>query len=106
MTRTIAPYGSWRSPVSTQDVFAQSIAIDNLRLDGGSLYWSELRPDGKAAIVRRAPDGTIADVTPPGYNARTRVHEYGGSAFAVWDGGSQNVGGRKHWAPFLKLVLP
>ena len=86
MTRTIAPYGSWRSPVSTQDVFAQSIAIDNLRLDGGSLYWSELRPDGKAAIVRRAPDGTIADVTPPGYDARTRVHEYGGSAFAVWDG--------------------
>jgi dipeptidyl aminopeptidase/acylaminoacyl peptidase len=86
VTRTIAPYGSWRSPVSTQDVFAQSIAIDNLRLDGGSLYWSELRPDGKAAIVRRAPNGAVTDVTPPGYDARTRVHEYGGSAFAVWDG--------------------
>ncbi len=86
MTRTIAPYGSWRSPVSAQDVYARSIAIDNLRLDGGSLYWSELRSDGKAVVVRRAPNGTIADVTPAGYDARTRVHEYGGSAFAVWDG--------------------
>jgi dipeptidyl aminopeptidase/acylaminoacyl peptidase len=86
VTRTTAPYGSWRSPVSAQDVFAQSVMIDNLRLDGDSLYWSELRPDGKAAIVRRTSDGTIADVTPPGFDARTRVHEYGGSAFAVWDG--------------------
>ena len=86
MTRTIAPYGSWRSPVSAQDVYARSVAIDNLRLDGGSLYWSELRSDGKAVVVRRAPNGMIADVTPSPYDARTRVHEYGGSAFAVWDG--------------------
>jgi dipeptidyl aminopeptidase/acylaminoacyl peptidase len=85
VTRTIAPYGSWRSPVSTQDVFAQSVVIGNLRLDGGNLYWSELRPDGKAAVVRRDSNGTIADATPPGYDVRTRVHEYGGSAFAVWD---------------------
>lgn len=28
------------------------------------------------------------------------------AAFAVWDGGNQNVGGRKHWAPFTKIVLP
>jgi dipeptidyl aminopeptidase/acylaminoacyl peptidase len=34
-------------------------------------------------IVRRSPDGSIVDVTPAGFNARTRVHEYGGGAFAV-----------------------
>jgi len=33
--------------------------------------------------VKYAPDGTTTDVTPPGFNVRTRVHEYGGSAFLV-----------------------
>jgi len=37
-------------------------------------------------VVRRAADGTTADVTPPGFNARTRVHEYGGGDYAVHDG--------------------
>ncbi len=27
-------------------------------------------------------------------------------AFAVWDGKSKNVGGRKHWAPFTTIVMP
>ena len=37
-------------------------------------------------IVRRAADGTIADAIPAGFNARTRVHEYGGGAYTVRDG--------------------
>ena len=86
MTRLVAPHGSWRSPVSAQDVFARSVRFDNLQLDGGSLYWSELRPDGKAVVVRRTTQGEIADVTPPDCDVRTRVHEYGGGGFAVCDG--------------------
>ena len=86
MTRTIAPCGSWRSPVSAQAVFAESVEIGSLHLDGGNLYWNELRPDGRAVVVRRTEEGEIADVTPPGYDVRTRVHEYGGSDFTVSDG--------------------
>ena len=37
-------------------------------------------------MVRRAPDGVINDFVPAGFNVRTRVHEYGGGAFAVRDG--------------------
>jgi dipeptidyl aminopeptidase/acylaminoacyl peptidase len=37
-------------------------------------------------LVRRGPDGTATDVTPPGFNTRTRVHEYGGGAYAVSEG--------------------
>jgi dipeptidyl aminopeptidase/acylaminoacyl peptidase len=37
-------------------------------------------------VVRRTPDGQTTDVTPPPFNVRTRVHEYGGGAFAVADG--------------------
>ena len=59
-----------------------------LRWDGEDLYWSELRPDegGRIVVCRRDAQGAIADVTPPGFNARTRVHEYGGGHFAVSDG--------------------
>src|SRR2546430_964814 len=59
-----------------------------IRWDGDDLYWSELRPSegGRIAVCRRAADGAITDVTPPGFNARSRVHEYGGGHYAVKDG--------------------
>jgi dipeptidyl aminopeptidase/acylaminoacyl peptidase len=60
-----------------------------IRWDGGDLYWSEMRPaeGGRQVIVRRGADGVLADVTPLGFDARTRVHEYGGGHFEV-SGGS------------------
>ena len=59
-----------------------------VRWDGDDLYWSELRPDeaGRIVVCRRTSDGAIGDVTPKGFNARTRVHEYGGGHFAVSGG--------------------
>ena len=53
-----------------------------------STYWIERRPQegGRKVIVRRSADGKISDVTPVGFNARTRVHEYGGGDYAVADG--------------------
>ena len=56
---------------------------------GESLYWIEMRPleDGRYVVVRRGPDGEIADVTPPGVSARTLVHEYGGGMYAAFTGG-------------------
>jgi dipeptidyl aminopeptidase/acylaminoacyl peptidase len=37
-------------------------------------------------LVHRAPDGTTTDLLPAPWNARTRVHEYGGGAWTVADG--------------------
>ncbi len=61
---------------------------DSLETDGGDLYWAESRPaeGGRTVVVRRSPAGEVSDVTPPGFDARTRVHEYGGGAYAVRDG--------------------
>jgi len=36
-------------------------------------------------LLRRTPDGALADVAP-GLNVRSRVHEYGGGAWSVRDG--------------------
>jgi dipeptidyl aminopeptidase/acylaminoacyl peptidase len=53
-------------------------------VDGADIYWLEGRPTegGRHALVRWR-DGQVREVTPEHANVRTRVHEYGGGAFAV-----------------------
>ncbi len=82
------PYGSWKSPITSDLIVSETIGIGEIALDGGDTYWTEMRPmeGGRYVIVRRTPDGRKSDVTPTPLNARTRVHEYGGGAFAVADG--------------------
>jgi dipeptidyl aminopeptidase/acylaminoacyl peptidase len=83
--RKIAPYGSWKSPVTTDMIARHSIKFGSVVLDGNETYWIEMRPGeaGRNVIVQRDAQGTEMDVIPKPYNARTTVHEYGGGAFAV-----------------------
>jgi dipeptidyl aminopeptidase/acylaminoacyl peptidase len=83
-----ASYGSWASPISAQSLVAGTVGLGDIALDGDAIYWSESRPQegGRVVLVRRDPDGTTTDVTPAPYSVRTRVHEYGGGAYAVADG--------------------
>lgn len=84
----IAPYGSWRSQLSSDHIASGVTTLGQIALDGDDVYWLELRPseDGRSTILRRTPDGRIQETTPAPYNVRSRVHEYGGGAFAVSDG--------------------
>src|SRR3979411_1086982 len=90
-TPETAPYGSWRSPISTEVVLSGALRLGHIGLDGDSLYWVEGRPaeQGRQALVRRDPDGSVTDVVPGSVNVRSRVHEYGGGAYAVNDGGAR-----------------
>jgi dipeptidyl aminopeptidase/acylaminoacyl peptidase len=65
-----------------------SVGLGQPTFDGDDIYWLELRPKegGRNVIVKRSPSGTIIDVTPPGFNARTKVHEYGGGEYLVNNG--------------------
>jgi dipeptidyl aminopeptidase/acylaminoacyl peptidase len=86
-----APYGSWKSPITSALIVKDAINIERpaqVALDGKDVYWVETRPteNGRTVIVKWSPDGVGVDVTPPMFNARTRVHEYGGGAFTVEDG--------------------
>ncbi len=83
-----APYGSWKSPITPNMIASGTIRFGQIALDGEDVYWIEMRPaeGGRNVIVRRTPDGRTTDVTPSPFNARTRVHEYGGGAFVVMDG--------------------
>jgi dipeptidyl aminopeptidase/acylaminoacyl peptidase len=79
----VAEYGSWKSPITSELIVAGTIGLGQLALAGDITYWSEMRPEegGRSVIVRRTPDGKVADVIPAEFNARTRVHEYGGGAY-------------------------
>ena len=85
---SIAPYGSWKSPITTDLIVSGAVGLGRIALDGEDVYWVEMRPSegGRMVIVRRAADGTTVDVTPEPYSVRTRVHEYGGGAFLVSGG--------------------
>jgi dipeptidyl aminopeptidase/acylaminoacyl peptidase len=69
-------------------VLAGARSLHEIWLDGDDLYFVEDRPDegGRAVLMRRTPDGAVADVTPPGFDVRTRIHEYGGGATTVHEG--------------------
>src|SRR5438067_13051206 len=84
----VAPYGSWRSPISSDLIASATIGLGQIALDGEDVYWAESRPaeGGRIVVVRRGPNGEVVEVTPAPFNARTRVHEYGGGAFVVADG--------------------
>ncbi|HEV2800743.1 MAG TPA: S9 family peptidase [Pyrinomonadaceae bacterium] len=84
----IAPYGSWKSPITADLIVQGAVGLGMTKTDGEDLYWLELRPSegGRTCIVRRTPDGLVQDMTPHGFNARTRVHEYGGGDFVVRNG--------------------
>jgi len=85
----VAPYGAWQSPITAAVVAKAGVRFeDALTVESGSVYWVESRPHegGRSVMVRRDPDGAIHDVTPGGGNTRSRVHEYGGGAYAVAGG--------------------
>jgi dipeptidyl aminopeptidase/acylaminoacyl peptidase len=87
MSETL-PYGAWRSPITSELIVGEALGLGEIRVDGGDIYWIEGRPreGGRNVLVRRAPDGQIADVTPAPFSVRTRVHEYGGGAMTVHRG--------------------
>jgi dipeptidyl aminopeptidase/acylaminoacyl peptidase len=83
--RRVAPYGSWSSPITAAFVAEAGVRLGQVETSDEAVLWLEGRPaeGGRNVIVRRAPDGSVGDLTPPGVNVRTRVHEYGGGAYLV-----------------------
>lgn len=86
--RGVAPFGAWKSPITSELIVSESIGLGQIVLDGEDVYWQEMRPSegGRYVVVRLRPDGSASDVNPAPFNARTRVHEYGGGSYTVHGG--------------------
>ena len=82
------PYGSWPTPITSELVVRAARAPGDVAFDGGAVWWSESRPEegGRNAVLRRGADGSVAEVLPAPWNARSAVHEYGGGAWWARDG--------------------
>src|SRR3954453_17629839 len=95
-----APFGTWVSPVTVELACGQTMRMGELSAEGGELYWLEQRPSdkGRTALVRRSADGQIEDISPPGADVGTRVHEYGGGSYTVG-------GGRVLWSSRLTATV-
>src|SRR3712207_3521623 len=80
-----APYGSCRLPITSRLITGGTIGLGPAVLDGDEAYWVEQRPleGGRSVVGRRDPNGWTTDLTPPPFDTRTRVHEYGGGAYTV-----------------------
>jgi dipeptidyl aminopeptidase/acylaminoacyl peptidase len=86
--KQVKPYGSWKSPITSDLIVSGTIGLSETSFDGEDIYWLEGRPSegGRYVIIRRTPGGEVTELTPPPLNARTRVHEYGGGSYVVADG--------------------
>jgi dipeptidyl aminopeptidase/acylaminoacyl peptidase len=84
----IVPYGSWKSPITSDMISTGTIRLEQVVPDRNDIYWIEMRPSegGRCVIMRRNLEGQISEITPSPFNARTRIHEYGGGAFVIHGG--------------------
>jgi dipeptidyl aminopeptidase/acylaminoacyl peptidase len=99
------PYGSWKSPITTDKLVEKAVKLGQICVDTSpdnnlSIYWNESRPteNGRNVVLRCDLDGQMREYTPSGYNARTRVHEYGGGAFV-------GVGGKVYFTNYADQKL-
>ncbi|HUN36696.1 MAG TPA: prolyl oligopeptidase family serine peptidase [Trebonia sp.] len=80
----IAPYGSWESPITAADVARGQVPLGFPSVMGDEVWWQEGRPDegGRTTVMAAAKAGAEPrELVPAPYNARTRVHEYGGRSY-------------------------
>ncbi len=81
--RVVAPYGAWPSPLSAREVARGGVPLGAVALAGDDVWWTEGRPaeGGRQTVVRLDEAGRPRELLPAGWNARTRVHEYGGRSW-------------------------
>lgn len=111
MSLTVAPYGSWQSTITADLIVKGAVGLASPAWDGDDVYWIEGRPGegGRNVIVRSTKTGDRQDCTPSPFNARTRVHEYGGAAYAVNQGTiyfSNFADGRIYRQAIAKVAKP
>ena len=58
MTKTLAPGGTWASPITFQSLVEGAVNPLDLRVHDGRLYWLESRPaDGGRIVAMTLQDG-------------------------------------------------
>jgi dipeptidyl aminopeptidase/acylaminoacyl peptidase len=82
-TTASMPPGSWPSPISAVQAVSAGRSLEAVAFAGDQIWWSEGRAaeGGRVTVCTTGSDGDAIDLLPAPWNARTRVHEYGGTAW-------------------------
>ena len=90
------PCGTWPSPITAADVAGQYRQVSFPVTIDGEVWWQETLPSelGRTTVVHLGAAGKTRQVLSAPWNARTRVHEYGGRSYlpvrAARRGGGQS----------------
>ncbi|KAF4873778.1 Dipeptidyl aminopeptidase BIII [Colletotrichum siamense] len=84
VTKRVARYGDWDSPITADTVTSKSWSVTSPRVHraSGRAYFNESKEDGRNGIVEITSDGP-KDVLPASWSAHNSVYEYGGSPYDV-----------------------
>lgn len=103
----IVAHGAWKSPIDAELVARHDGRPGWLTHAAGSLWWVSPRPGeaGRVALMRRRGE-TDEVVLPAPWSVRSRVHEYGGRAYAVIDSADPSVVFSEYSDQRLYVVTP
>ena len=78
-------YGAWSSPITAELITAQSIGLGSAVVAGDRVIWSASQPGrgGQISLIQQLGTAAPVEIVGDPYSVRTRVHEYGGGAWAV-----------------------
>jgi len=79
----VEPYGSWKSPITSELIVSKSHIFGFVDIDMDYVYYDELRPyeRGKTALMRNNKKRVEEEMLPENFSVRTTAHEYGGRSF-------------------------
>jgi dipeptidyl aminopeptidase/acylaminoacyl peptidase len=77
------PCGTWPSPITAADVAGQYRQVSFPVAIDGEVWWQESLPGemGRTTVVHLGTEGKPRQVLSAPWDARTRVHEYGGRSY-------------------------
>jgi len=80
--RATLPYGSWPSPISAADVARARLRLSFPTVHNNDVWWQETRPEesGRTTVIH-LQGGHRTELLQAPWDARTRVHEYGGRSY-------------------------
>jgi dipeptidyl aminopeptidase/acylaminoacyl peptidase len=75
-------FGEWPSPLTAAEVARGQVRLSSPAILGADIWWQQGLPaEGGRTTVLHSRGGEEATVLPAPWNARTRVHEYGGRSY-------------------------
>jgi dipeptidyl aminopeptidase/acylaminoacyl peptidase len=81
-TAPAVPFGEWTSPISAADIVSCQVTGAFPTVIGGDTWWQQTLPEeGGRTTVMHSSGGKQKMLLPAPWNARTRVHEYGGMSY-------------------------